>query len=278
MNEPQDEKPPDTEKTTHQDSVKLDLPIEVLVKKGDKDRPTMAEWILIGITFLLAVFNVFIIKYAGDQAKAAIDAVQLGRDQFTRQLKIDFIDSIRQSQRDLAQDRKDALFAKSQTVRDSFYFITTKKSLRPYITLVSDTFSFSTPVIGGGIPSTNIRYKNVGKTPAYNIISVDRYRITNNIRNSDIFKREIKPDDFREITRSLGENESSNMFWEDENRIFTKQDSTDITSGKFGIFWGFIFTYSDIFGDRHTLQCVGVNINGGKNPNRGRIIYYKRND
>lgn len=78
---------PDKKQNNSRYSKPPNNPKDVFIYKGDIDRPTKAEKIIIAITIILAIFNVFIIYFASVQSTAAIDAVKITRDTSERQLR-----------------------------------------------------------------------------------------------------------------------------------------------------------------------------------------------
>lgn len=253
MDKPQEQNPSETEQNTSKNSEQPNLPTKVIVYKGDKDKPTIAEWMLIVITFILAVFNVFIIIYASNQVGAAIDTVKVARDQFNYQRTQDSIYAIRQTKRDSIQNTKDSLFAESQRQRDSLSNKSFRLENRAYI--IFHNFAPVAFNFGGGITTIPILIKNVGRTPAqrmmhYTYLSYDEDSIKNYVHSGEKFIERHKS----EGVSLGGDGDSTYIIFHNK---FTKKDSIFFVTNKPKIYIGGIVSYYDIFGIRHlTYFCI----------------------
>ncbi|TAK53572.1 MAG: hypothetical protein EPO24_14175 [Bacteroidetes bacterium] len=104
------------------------------------------EWFLLGVTFLLAIANVWIVIYAASQADSAANTFHLANESM------------------ILQNRKDSLNTVAQVIRDSINIQGFKLENRAYI--VSTEAIMETFEIGKKI-TVEMKFENVGKTPAY---------------------------------------------------------------------------------------------------------------
>lgn len=153
------------EKTTEPEKIVIEnSPLKISINEGKMNWGTVTEWILLFITIVLAIYTIKTATYASDQAKAAIDAVRLGRNQFDYQRKQDSINAIRQDEKDLAQKTKDILFATSQKQRDSLSRESFQLENRAYI--IFKTVSLDTTDFQDRGNKMSVKIINTGNTPA----------------------------------------------------------------------------------------------------------------
>lgn len=214
----------------------------IIVYKGDKYRPTMAEWILIAITIVLAICNIIIINYASNQSKAAIDAVNLAKNQFNYQRKQDSI-------RTIQQNIKDSIFYSSQHIRDSLNYNNIIIENRAYVDIADIRGLYLK--VNQPIAIDSLILVNTGKTPAYNVRVA-----TGIIIGTGIYPNEIKDIDKQvlsapEFTIGAGQTSLSSLTKEYRHMIFRKQDSTNIFSNKYTLFYFGKITYKDKFRKQH---------------------------
>lgn len=269
MNESEQEKPTDSEGNTPLNPEKPNSIKKVIVLKGDKDRPTKAEWILITITLILAIFNYFTLKYASNQSSAALDAVRVADSQFVYQRWRDSINSFN-------QNYKDSLFAKSQHERDSLNFVSielTKQSikfagenartnLRPYVVIDEDSIITLSIGVNRNILVSLITI-NVGKTPA-----IDFFH-TNICRVVDVISQQIFDGLNEQVERhkKTGVVVGSHLTFPKDGiyGVLSLKDSIDVFTEKKKLVFAGIISYGDVFGGRHlTWYSMEYNVKRNK--------------
>jgi hypothetical protein len=216
MDNYQKEKPPDTTKDDSQNPEQPDPIKKVMVYKADK-KPTIAEWMLIVITFMLFVCNVIIIFTALNQTKSSHLAAQSAADAVgIAQKNVDLVD---------AAMRIDN---------------------RAYI--VIEDIGFSS--VGVGDISIYIGVKNCGKTPAYNVGCVNKIKIS----YTKPFFEEVAQYNVIDTVHSkaIGGNSPDNLDIPSDKKFMSNWQSIGNTIFVFGV-----ITYKDIFGTIHYTQFNG---------------------
>jgi hypothetical protein len=241
----------------------------VTVYRGDKDRPTTAEWCLIVVTFVLAVLNYFTVKYAGDQTTAAINASKSAEATF--ELSKRTADSS-----DASSSKTLAIAQRSITLAENSLAISrkgmenyeriSKVDLRPYIVIDQDTIDVSVSI--GKRISTRFGFTNVGRTPALDCFHANSCVVADSMRQFALDKLFQTAEWHKKEGIALGSNIHKTK--EGTYGVFSLQDSIDVATGtKKLIFFGLI-SYNDVFGDRHfTWYCL-------KSDNRGYFTWDAR--
>lgn len=220
-------------------------PLEITVFKGDPDRPTKAEWILIAITLVLAVFNYFTVRYAADQAQAALDAAAYAKE------------SANSSDTSLAIAKLSIALAEAslETTRNSalVYEYLTKADLRAYVS----TSRINPVEIRSNMPlKTAYEVVNVGKTPARNLLIYHLFALGTEVPED--LARTLKESIDRRDQQGfiLGSNVPMSKDVVSE-WLISKDDSIAVYNGTRAIFLLVLIRYYDTFNQRHyTWQCV----------------------
>lgn len=195
-------------------------------------------WLVVVFTGVLAVYTAYLYTVAVTQTgivKTYSDAAEVSAQAALRGVAV--AESSIAVSKSIAENQKQ--FAKIET--------------RAYV-VFEDAFLCDTPKVGTLGPHDYLRYKNVGKTPAYKVKAACIYDVDHSYLMNR-FKEFDEPFKYM-ASRTLGAEESSDVKWDFQFRQFTKEDSIGIFVSHKVMIWNFKVAYIDVFGDKHFVECI----------------------
>ena len=220
----------------------IQTPVNVIVTKQERDKPTITEWILVCTTIVLAILNYYTVRYASEQTKAAIDAVAATESSLAITKY-----SIALAEQSLATTKKSS----------EVYEALTKADLRAYV-IVKDIAKIQ--IRTGNKMEIPVTVINVSKTPANFLVH----------HNHLIIGREVTSQDSTRFMQILdrnkfdGHNLGSNMQSATKPVAFnidppiSLDDSIAIATGKAPVYLIGFISYFDWFNERHLTVYHGI--------------------
>jgi hypothetical protein len=171
-NKPKPEETTGNKKEHSEYSIQTDSPLDVVVKKEGRNWGSYAEWVMVVITAIGAVFIVLTVKYASDQAKASIDSNGFTLKEMNYRHAKDSTDDIVQHKKDsvsfaiadssLSSTKQSIFLAKGNFRTENRPWVGVKQLVPLTLTANKDN-------------SWQVVFQNYGKTPALKVIVFVNY-------------------------------------------------------------------------------------------------------